>query len=181
MDTIRKIRTAATNQFRTSGQANSVEISLCDDKGHTQRLSSDPCASVWFGRFFIGCKGRMGQDWRPNKAMSVDLIKQVLRKTKSRMDGIRSDIDWEKWLTFGAYIATTYVLSLRGVEGLLVDLQGTLANNKVLNDRYFIIALLGMVKGEHHGRCHLLPTVKITSSGIGIYGWVNGLVEAKVR
>lgn len=52
-DTVRKYRTASSNQFRASSQAASQEVSLCDDKGHTQRLSSDPCASVWFGRFFL--------------------------------------------------------------------------------------------------------------------------------
>lgn len=180
-DTIRKLRTAFTNQFKASGQANSVEIALCDDKGHTQRLSSDPCASVWFGRFFMGCKRRMGQDWRPNKAMGNLLILKLLRRVFSRKQNAESEVEKERWLTFGAYICTTYVLSLRGVEGLLVDVTGMIANRHGEERHYFVIALLGMIKGEHHGRCHLLPSVKVTSSGICIHAWVSQLLDSKIR
>lgn len=179
-DTIRKIITAFTNQFRTSGQANSVEIALCDEQGHTQRLSSDPCASVWFGRFFIGCKRRMGQDRRPNKGMEIHLIRKVIRKADARKEFALTLEEKEQWLSFVAYFCVTYVLSLRGVEGLLVDLEGMIANRNKGDNRYFIIALLGKIKGEHHGRCHLLPSVKITSSLICVYGWVNELMNSKI-
>jgi hypothetical protein len=179
-DKIRKLRTAFSNQYRASGKATSVEMALSDDRGQTQRISADPCASVWFGRFFIGCKRRMGQDWRPNKAMSIHLILKLLRRIVYRMDEAKSDQDWERWLTFGAYVSTTYVLSLRGVEGLLVDLKGMLAYKTTGNERYFIVTLLGMVKGENQGRYHLLPSVRTTSSGICIYTWINELVEFKV-
>lgn len=43
-----------------------------------------------------------------------------------------------------------------------------------------MIALLGKIKGEHHGRCHLLPCVKVTSSGICVYGWVTRLMRNKM-
>ena len=79
-DTVRKFRTAFSNQFRASGQASTFDLALSNDKGQTQRFSADPCASVWFGRFFIGCKRRMGQDWRLNKAMSIELILELLKK-----------------------------------------------------------------------------------------------------
>lgn len=181
-DTIRKLRTAASNQYRASGQAGGTELALCDDRGHAQRLSFDPCASVWFIRFFIGCKRRMGQDWRPNKAMDIHLILKVLRKIDGRVEGAENDQQREKWLTFGSYLVVSYALSLRGVEVLLVDLDGMIANRQKGDNRYFIVALLGKIKGEHHGRCHLLPCVKVTSSGISIYeGWINQLVTENIN
>lgn len=127
-DTIRKLRTSFSNHFRASAQAISSGLTICDDREHSQRLSADPCASVWFNRFFIGCKRRMGQDWRPNKAMSIHLIFKILRRTNSRMEDSENVQEKERWLTFGAYLSTAFALSLRGVEGLLVDLEGTLAN-----------------------------------------------------
>jgi hypothetical protein len=179
-DTVRKFRTAFSNQFRASGQASGVELALCDDRGQAQRLSFDPCASVWFSRFFMGCKRRMGQDWRPNKAMGIHLILKVLRRIDGRIEGATNEKEKEKWLTFGAYLCTSFVLSLRGVEGLLVDLEGMIENRCKGDQRYFIITLLGKIKGEHHGRCHLLPSVQTTSSGIGVYAWVNRLMNAKI-
>lgn len=180
-DTIRKLRTAFSNHFRASSQASSVELTICDDRGHSQRISTDPCASVWFGRFFIGCKRRMGQDWRPNKAMSIFLIRMLLRRAKSRMENSDDIQEKELWLTFGTYLSTGFALSLRGVEGLLVDLEGMLSNINRGDGRYFIIALLGKIKGKHHGRCHLLPCVKETSSKIRVHAWVTRLMECKVN
>lgn len=83
-------------------------------------------------------------------------------------------------MVFGAYVCATYVLSLRGVEGLLVDFEGMIANKYKGDLRYFVVALLGKIKGEHQGRCHLLPSVKRTSSDVCIFAWINLLVKAKV-
>ena len=67
----------------------------------------------------------------------------------------------------GAYFAITYVDSLRGPEGLLLDFGGV--RRKFVKGReanYVIVALLGQVKGKHGEREHLLPTASITNSGI---------------
>ena len=77
----------------------------------------------------------------------------------------------------GAYFAITYVNSLRGPEGLLVDLGGLRKNLvKGLDKQYVIVALLGQVKGEHGEREHLLPTASVTRSGINVRGWVERLI-----
>jgi hypothetical protein len=53
-------------------------------------------------------------------------------------------------LMAGAYFVFTYMDSLRGPEGLLVDLEGCQQNfQKGPKENYVIIALLGQVKGEH--------------------------------
>jgi hypothetical protein len=62
-------------------------------------------------------------------------------------------------IVVGVYSVITYVVSLRGSEGFLLDLGGLnlpkLDENQ--DTKYFIIPLMGKVKGEHHNRCHLLP------------------------
>jgi hypothetical protein len=167
-DTIRKIRTVYSNQYKSSVSFNSVVVALGDDRGQAQRLVNDKCASLWFSRFFTGCRRRMGQDWRPNKAMSTDLIVQMLKVVATRIEIAVEGEDQLKWLLFGTYSVIAYVLSLRGSECLLVDIEGMLKYADTGDEQYFIVALLGKVKGEHQDRCHLLPCTTITSSGIKV-------------
>jgi hypothetical protein len=65
--------------------------------------------------------------------------------------------------------------------GFLLDLGGLRSHapdqNKPL--KYFLIPLMGMVKGEHHDRCHLLPCTFSTASGIFPYSWVANLIKLK--
>ena len=77
----------------------------------------------------------------------------------------------------GAYFAITYINSLRGPEGLLVDLGGLQKNfMKGLDKHYIIMALLGQVKGEHGEREHLLPTASKTRSGINVRSSVERVI-----
>ena len=85
-DTIRKLRTAYANHARASPQSNYRALSLGDQDGRYQRLTTDPCAAFWFYRFLEGCKRRMGQDWRPNQALSLELMLAVLEMTESRIN-----------------------------------------------------------------------------------------------
>jgi hypothetical protein len=50
----------------------------------TNRIALDPCGSLWFQRFLLGCKKRMGQDWRPNQAIGVNLMHQLLENCEMR-------------------------------------------------------------------------------------------------
>jgi hypothetical protein len=78
---------------------------------------------------------------------------------------------------FGAYMTMVYVLSLRGGEGLLVDLGGLIRYQSQSTTGYLVVTLLGKIKGEHRDRCHILPCSKRTKSGIDVGNWVNRLVQ----
>jgi hypothetical protein len=177
-DTIRKIRTAYANQVRASSQANQQAISMGDQDGKYQRLSTDPCASFWFYRFLEGCKRRMGQDWRPNQALSMKLMLAVLDMAESRINDAVSEEDAHRWIVFHAYAVISYVVSLRGSEGLLLDLE-TLhrfwGTGKEKTTPYLIIPLKGKLKGESNHFCHLIPCVLSTSSGIDVEGSLHRL------
>jgi hypothetical protein len=75
----------------------------------------------------------------------------------------------------------TYMISLRGLEGFLLDLGGLQAHTvdprKGLN--HFIIPLMEKVKGEHHDRCHLIPCSFSTLSGLKQYVWLEQLRVVK--
>jgi hypothetical protein len=86
-------------------------------------------------------------------------------------------------LCVGTYSVITYLVSLRGSESFLLDLGG-LRLHKIKDKQrkdFFLIPLLGKVKGEHHDRCHLLPCTISTDSGIKPYEWVKMLITVKER
>ena len=84
-DTIRKFRTCYSNQVRAAKEANSNPLVLADTGGKLyQRLAKDACGSLWFTRFTEGCRIRMGQDWRPNQAISIELVHLLLAKSEEK-------------------------------------------------------------------------------------------------
>jgi hypothetical protein len=174
-DTIRKLWSSYLNQVRASPQANREATSLGDAKGNYQRFSTDPCGSFFFHRFMRGLKKPMGQDWRPNKGMSNKLFLRLLEDVERRIEGAPSPRDKHRWIVFHAFSVVSYVLSLRGREALLLDLEGLHRHWKSTDgtwdsdgQRYLIVPLQGMVKGETNDRDHLLPCIAQTSSGINV-------------
>ena len=115
----------------------------------------------------------MGQDWRPDRAITPEIMKILMLKVEERLESRNMDaVLRRRFVMAGAYFSITYVDSLRGPEGLLVDLAGLQGQD----EGYVIIALLGQVKGEHGEREHLLPTASETRSGIKVRRWVQRLI-----
>ena len=77
-DTVRVFRTAYHNQAACSALNSGSILSLGHEKGEYQRFAREATASVWYQRFSQGCKKRMGQDWRPNRAISNELVHRLL-------------------------------------------------------------------------------------------------------
>ena len=117
----------------------------------------------------------MGQDWRPDKAVSVEIMGVLLRIVEQRVIDATTIAEKAKWLMAGGYFTVCYVVSLRSTEGLLVDLEALLEHFDDARG-YMIIPLLGQVKGEHHTRQHLLPCVEKTDSGIEVKVWLKRLM-----
>jgi hypothetical protein len=178
-ETIRKLRTSYSNQIRASPQSNAQSMSLGDIKGNYQRLTNDPCGSFWFYRFMKGMKSRMGQEWRPNKGMSTKLYLKVLEDVELRIVGAASSRELNRWIVFHSYAVTCYVLSLRGKEGLLLDLEGLHRHWGSGDGTYVVVTLQGTIKGETNDRDHLLPCVPVTSSGVQVKASLERLMAFK--
>jgi hypothetical protein len=176
-DTIRKLRSSYSNQVRASRSANSHTLSLADDTGTSyQRIALDPCGSLWFQRFMLGCKKRMGQDWRPNQAISVQLVHELLSNCERRaMEAADCLATQHKWVMAGGYFCICFVLSLRSPEGLMADLEG-LIHYFSRETENVIIPLLGRFKGEHHAKQHLLLSKGVTGSGIKVRLWMQRVI-----
>ena len=180
-DSVRRIRSAFSNFVRTTpstlmGPASMV---LVDNNGKTaSRIGNDESGSLWFSRFAEGLKRRMGQDWRPDQAITPDLLLAVLSSVEQTVVDSES-LEWQyTQIMAGTFFVIAYVLSLRGPEGFLLDLEGLRRHGDSLWHRAscVVIALWGQFKGENAERAHLLPCCDITGSGIPVRTWVRRAV-----
>jgi hypothetical protein len=121
----------------------------------------------------------MGQDWRPNQAMSQELLHKVLKVAGLWIEDTVTTRDHNRWIVFHAFVVVTYVVSLRGSEGLLLDLGGLICQWEKGDRSCIVIALLGKIKGKHHECCHLLPSVLVTQSGVRVAESLGRLIASK--
>ena len=181
-DTVRKLRSVYSNFIRSSVQGNQQAIALGTSLGKYQRLCDDSCASFWFERFIEGMKRRMGQDWRPNKAFSQPILSEIFKRLERKIQESDNPEELNCWMCFQMYCIVVYVTSLRGNEGLLLDLRGLNKYNNPSDkstQRHCLITLLGRVKGEQQDRTHIIPCVNVTSSGIQIKKYLYRFLDFK--
>jgi len=177
-DTIRHFRSTYSNYVRASPQANFQTLSMGDFNGNYSRLVPDECGSLFFKRFMEGLKKRMGQDWRPNIGLSTSLIVKLLQKAETEVENADTPQDAHLWIVFISYVTISYVISLRGPEGLLLDLHGLIKHRRESGD-YVVIALLGRVKGESNDLSHIIPCATSTLSRIYVKGNLDRLIREK--
>lgn len=172
-ETIRRFRSCYSNQVRAAREANFTPLVLADNNGSTyQRLGVDPCGSMWFQRFMVGCSKRMGQDCRPNQALSIQLVHEIIRRVELKAHGTDVQSERNKWILGGTYFVICFVLSLRSPEGLMADLEGVIQFFDPDSDEV-VVPLLGRFKGEHHVKQHLLTSCAITGSGLRVKRWME--------
>jgi hypothetical protein len=90
----------------------------------------------------------MGQDWRPNKAIPIELLLLLLELTKLKIQEAILLRDKHRGLVFHAYVMVCYTVSLRGCEGFLLDFEGLNQKFATGGTKHAGIALRGQIKGE---------------------------------
>ena len=103
----------------------------------------------------------MGQDWRPNQAISIELMPELLKRSEDRARRADTRYGRQKWVLAGGYFCICFVLSLRSPEGLMADLEGLIKYHED-DSNDVVIPLLGRFKGEHHARQHLMMSKDTT-------------------
>jgi hypothetical protein len=66
----------------------------------------------------------MGQIWKPNQAFGMNLLLDLLNEVGSRIENAASPREEICWVALHTLMVVSYVLSLRGPEGFLLDLSG---------------------------------------------------------
>ena len=147
-DTIRRVKTSVSNHEKSVFTDPHQQIVVMEDtKGSVQRLFSGTAGSFWLSRFQQGCRLRMGQQTRQDQAISTKLMILLLKFCENK---VREETDiesMEKWVKAGALFAISYVLSLRGNEGILLDIEGLQQFDHERND-LLAIPLVGKLKGS---------------------------------
>ena len=146
-DTIRHLRSCYGNFERISSVNIRSSLTISNQKGGQGEIHQSLTGSIWFKRFFAGCRSRMGQIHKPNLGLSTSLIISLLRKLGQEIE--QADIEEDKFelVIFRSYIVISYVLSLRRSEGLMTNLTG-ISKELTRNRDHCLIFLKGKVKGE---------------------------------
>ena len=128
-DTIRKLKSAYGNWLRSSSKANQAHYVMCDDGGKVIIITNDLSSLLWYHCFNTGMKYQMGTIWKPNKALSTELIVKLLEGADKIRRRKSLDKVAHKWMVFGVYIMIFYVISLQGSEGFFLDLKALQEKN----------------------------------------------------
>ena len=180
-ETVRMLKSSYSSHFNSTPATNTNPLTWVDRKGNYTRVTTDKCGSLWFSRFMVGLKTRMGQTYKPNQAMSHPLLIATITLAESKIEGATTSKEAAAWITFISYMVITYVLSLRGSEGLMLDLSGLIKQWDTHRTDYVVIVLSGKLKGEDNARLHNIPCVKVTKSGINVEYLVERLLVLKQK
>ena len=98
--TIRKQRTTYGNQIRAASQSNTSPLVLLDEKGGYRRVVQDKCGLLWYNRFMAGLSNRMGQVWKPNKALTLEQMVELTQITDHKVSSAGSVAERNNWSCF---------------------------------------------------------------------------------
>ena len=194
-DTLRQIRSTATKNYDSSPQG--VLEQTCFHRGTGQvRLTNCPTQSEFFSDFLKGCEYRMGAQPKANLAVSIRVIKELLRRVEEDIQSLDDGREKNDLFKFGAFIAMCTGASLRGNECFMADLAGLIRHidrgrNGVVPEElkedfqeevaealpHVVVSLLGRVKGETGEDTHLIGVANVTKSGIKIRWWIEQLIR----
>jgi hypothetical protein len=189
--TIRKQRSAFSNVYMASQESAKLGMIIAQGSQTNSFVTSCPTNSLWFTRWSLGCETRMGFILKQNKAISIELFLELVADFKREIQ-VTNVSSWERHrLCLGlCYSVIMYCASLRGSEGLKVDLQILVKNFDKGNYReprkssrkpipHVIIPVKGRFKGEKGERCHLLPLASVTASGICVREVIKLLIVTR--
>jgi hypothetical protein len=191
--TIRQQRAAFTNLYMASGEASGLDSSITNSSHSKFLIGKCPSNSIWYQRWSKGCETRMGYIIKQDRALTIDLFFAMISMWSKLIVEAPEDSSQRLYYCMGlSYLTITFTASLRGNEGMKLDIgalmshwdEGRIENIKPSQHKYkmpphVLIPLRGRFKGETGERCHLLPLVDITKSGINVQQSLSLLLEAR--
>jgi hypothetical protein len=130
---------------------------------------------MWSQRFAQGVRSRMGQDIRKNLALDFALWHRVLDHCQDQARLTVRFEDGAGWIIVGAFFAFALVLSLRGPDGFMFEIN-LLNTHKARHKELVWLPIIGKLKGDDHSKTHFLRSVPTTGSGIGVEKWRDWLL-----
>jgi hypothetical protein len=109
----------------------------------------------------------------------ISSLLAVLNQVEDHISDTPTSREKKRWTVFHSFSVVAYVISLRGTEGFLLDINGLRRHHQPTDSDHVIIALLGKIKGEHHDLAHLVLCVPKTGSWIDVKRLLERLVNLK--
>ena len=173
-ETARKLRSAYSSVWGASRHALTLGVLARD----TMKIFVTRCPgySLWFERFIRGMHSRMGDDRRPDAAISTEVMHEVMKRIE--MDYVDADEEGAKryFVRAGLFFLSSFLGSLRGEEvpRLLrkefIDLNVESMNARV---SHCVLPLYGNFKNDNGiSRCYLFRITKVSKSGFDMQKWV---------
>ena len=127
---------------------------------------------LWFNRFIVGCHNRMGDDIRPDKAMSIELLLEIQRLYEIKLFACGThEVVLEVCLNAVFHIVS-FVGGFQGEELPTTSLDAvakflTIPQPRDPHLAHVMITLRGRIKGESKDHsCHLIPLAATTKTGL---------------
>jgi hypothetical protein len=151
-------------------------------------VTTNPVKSQWYERFLKGMHKRMGDCVKQDEAISIEQMIALLEVFEEDWTNLRGN----KWRTANQtreilfpvlFAVVAYCGALRGEEVPLLDLEATKEftacgmEHPDKEKRHSVLALHGRFKNELGEKCHLMPLVPETNSGLMPGKWIRRMVE----
>ena len=177
-DTCRNLRSAASNLYMATADANENRATLKAKGGNVLHLQDDAMQSLFMERFAKGMKIRMPVESNRNLPLMGPVVRRILDGIELELVSRETTPKRKRLLTMvGGYISTTYTYALRGNEGFWVD--GDALVEKIHIGKYdtvtphIVIALIGFFKAEGGERMHVLSLANDNTSGTRVRSWLE--------
>ena len=184
VDTVRAIRTMHQHMYESGPMKDNRVFKTTGENSKTLivRTSHCPTDSLFFTRFTNGCLARMGKEIKNDMALDPVILHLILNNLNNEWHNVGTSEERKRWITIvGCYLIVSFVCSLRGNEGFMIDLSGLIEH--IMDGRadesspHVVIPLLGRFKNEVGERLHLMLAVNVTNSGFQVRAWVERLVR----
>ena len=181
-NTARKHRSAFGNYWHTTPQV--LTTSIFSSEGRKTMATDCPVYGHWYTRFMQGVHNRMGDDIRPDMAVSIELLLEMLKRLDKSWEASKLWKEKMEVAELGFFLAAGYSAALRGEEIVKMDMREILLRweDALGGDIPFIpLPLLGRFKGETGHRHHIIPIAAVTESKIRNDIWCTRLVQVKTQ
>jgi hypothetical protein len=179
-DTTRQFASAFSNLWHSSTSRSKETIAINRSAKYT--TSNSPTNADWFGRFKLGMHKRVGDNHKPDLAVSIEVMLSLMHRFDVAWEQVRGNRGAEEEVLFPALFSIiSYVAALRGEEVPLMDLAGTRAHYeegiKHKKLPHVVAALLGRFKGETGELTHIMPLAVKTASGLDVQIWMKRMLD----
>ena len=178
-DTARKLRSAYSNLWGASRHALTLGVLARD----TMKIYVTQCPGycLWFERFVRGMHSRMGDDRRPDAAISSSVMHEVMKRVEVDLIDADNLIERRYLTRAGLFFLSAYLGSLRGEEvPRLLRKEFVELNADALEARtpHCVLPLYSNFKNDNGiARCYLFRIVLESKTGFNMKKWVERAMD----